>query len=153
MQYFTEDKDDIEGYMKSLQLLEKKLDPATYQFMVNHSFHDSDIHKITILNNEGTDESEISPLSLSIQLTYWDNQKYELLWENVSKYSTDFDIIRNKVVETGQILFGRGLDQWSHDELVRTSKGDLHHEIVLFSQTRIMIECMQFSIKNIVDFS
>lgn len=149
MQYFTEDLDDIEGYMKSLQILENRLDPETYQFMVNHSFHDSDIHKITVLNNEVADESEVSPVSVAIQLTYWDNQKYELLWENVSKYSTDFDISRNKVVETDRVLFERGLDQWSHDELVLTAKDDLRHEIILFSQTKIIIECKKFSIKTL----
>ncbi len=149
MQYFTEDLHDIEGYMKNLQMLEGRLDPETYQFMKNHSFHDSHIRKITILNNEGTDESEISPVSVRVQLTYWNNEEYELVWENVSKYSTDFDITRNKVVETDQVLFERGLDQWSHDELVRTSKSDLRHEIILFSQTKIIIECKKFSIKTL----
>lgn len=149
MKYFTEDIDDIEGYMKSLQMLESRLNQATYQFMKNHSFHDSEIRKITVLNNDGTDETEISPVSVRIQLIYWDNQEYELLWENVSKYSTSFDITCNKIVGTDQVLFERGLDQWSHDELVLTAKGDLRHEIILFSQTRIIIECKKFSIETL----
>lgn len=149
MKYFNESKDDIDGYMKSLELLKGILDQGTYQFMINHSFHDSWINQLTVLNKEGADDSKISPVSVQMHLTYWDNQKYELLWENVSKYSTDFDIMRNKVVETGQVLFERGLDQWSHDELLLTVKGDLSHEIMLFSQTRIMIECKQFSIKKL----
>ena len=150
MQYFTENKWDIEGYMKSLRILENRLDSDTYQFMLNYSFHDSYINQVSVLNNVGTHGSEVSPVSVLIQLTHWDNEKYELLWENVSKYSTDFDISRNKVVGTNQVLFDRGLDQWSHDELVLTANGNLHHEIVFFSQTKIKIECKNFSIKTLI---
>lgn len=149
MKYFTGGLNDIEGYLKSLQRLENRLDQVTYQFMINHSFHDSTIDRLTVLNNEGADEAEISPVTVAIQLTYWDDQKYELLWENVVKYATDFDITRNKVVETGEVLFDRGLDQWSHDELFLTSQDTLHHEIQLFSYTIIKIECKEFSIKKI----
>ena len=150
MKYFTEDIHDVEGYLKSLPLLEDRLDQATYQFLLNHSFHDSTINQLTVLNTEGLDELEISPVSVIIQLTYWNEQKYELRWKNVMNYSTDFDITRNKVAETGEVLFDRGLDQWAYDELALTSQDTLHHEILLFSQTIIKIECKEFSVKEII---
>lgn len=150
MKYFTEDQHDIQGYMKNIVSLKNRLDPVTYRFMSKDSFHDSSISRITVLNNEGAHESEVSPVSIIIRLTHWDNQQYELLWENVSKYSTDFDIRRNKVVETDQVLFERGLDQWSQDELLLTAKGNLHHEIMLFSRTRIIIESKNFSIRALL---
>lgn len=149
MRYFTDDLDDIEGYMRNLQTLENRLDEETYRFMVNYSFHDSTIDQLTVFNDEGAEEAEISPVSVVIQLTHWDEQKYELVWKNVVNYSTDFDITRNQVVGTGQVLYERGLDHWSHDELIQTPQDNLHHEIRLFSQTKISIECKEFSIKKI----
>lgn len=89
--------------------------------MRNHSFHDSWINQLTILNNEGADETEVSPVSVKIHLAGWNKQKYELLWENVNKHSTDFDIKRNQIVGTGQILF----------------------------EPRIIIECKLFFIKTV----
>lgn len=150
MKYFTENKQDIEGYMKNLRTLENRLDSETYHFMVNHSFHDSTLDALTVLNEEGPADAKTSPVSVIAQLTDWRGCPYELRWENVSIYSVDFDIIRNKVVETGQVLFERGLDQWSHDELILTVDDCLHHEIMLFSQTKIKIRCKQFSLKNLL---
>lgn len=149
MRYFTENKDDIAGYMKNLETLEGIVDQKTYHFMLNHSFHDSYLHQLSVFNKEGKYGSKTSPVSVLIRLTASDEKVYELLWDNVSVYSTDFDISRNKIVETNDILFERGLDQWSHDELRLTEKGDLHHEIILFSQTKIIIQCKQFFITHL----
>ncbi len=150
MKYFTDKKDDIEGYMENLQKLESVLNQYTHNFMLNNSFHDSVVNKLTVLNNiEETIDLENYEVSVVAELTYWDNKKYELLWENVTLYSVDFDITRNKVVETNQILYDRGLDQWSHDELTLTEKGLLHHQIILFSDTKVIIRCKQFSIRNL----
>ncbi len=150
MKYFTDKKHDIEGYMENLQKLESVLNQYTHNFMLNNSFHDSVVNKLTVLNNiEETIDLENYEVSVVAELTYWDNKKYELLWENVTLYSVDFDITRNKVVETNQILYDRGLDQWSHDELTLTEKGLLHHQIILFSDTKVIIRCKQFSIRNL----
>lgn len=148
MQYFTEVNHDIEGYLKNLTGLEKILDTSTYQFMLNHSFHDSQINKLIVVNHEATDALQQSPVSIWMQLTDWSETDYELIWEDVRVFQTDFDIKRNKVAETKEILFERGLDQWSYDELTQTEMGMLRHEIRLFSQTRISIECRQFRIKK-----
>lgn len=152
MKYFTKTKHDIEEYMKNIQKLENILNPDTHNFMLNDSFHDSVLNKLTVLNNsniEETPNSDINEVSVVAKLTYWNDRKYELLWENVNLYSVDFDITRNRIVETNQILYERGLDQWSHDELTLTADGNLRHEIFLFSQTTIIIESTNFIIKAI----
>ena len=152
MKYFTKTKHDIEEYMKNIQKLENILNPDTHNFMLNDSFHDSVLNKLTVLNNsniEETPNSDINEVSVVAKLTHWNDRKYELLWENVNLYSVDFDITRNRIVETNQILYERGLDQWSHDELTLTADGNLRHEIFLFSQTTITIESTNFIIKAI----
>lgn len=152
MKYFTKTKHDIEEYMKNIQKLENILNPNTHNFMLNDSFHDSVLNKLTVLNNsniEETPNSDINEVSVVAKLTHWNDRKYELLWENVNLYSVDFDITRNRIVETNQILYERGLDQWSHDELTLTADGNLRHEIFLFSQTTIIIESTNFIIKAI----
>ena len=152
MKYFTKTKHDIEEYMKNIQKLENILNPDTHNFMLNDSFHDSVLNKLTVLNNsniEETPNSDINEVSVVAKLTHWNDRKYELLWENVNLYSVDFDITRNRIVETNQILYERGLDQWSHDELTLTTDGNLRHEIFLFSQTTIIIESTNFIIKAI----
>ena len=152
MKYFTKTKHDIEEYMKNIQKLENILNPDTHNFMLNDSFHDSVLNKLTVLNNsniEETPNSDINEVSVVAKLTHWNDRKYELLWENVSLYSVDFDITRNRIVETNQILYERGLDQWSHDELTLTGDDILRHEIFLFSQTTIIIESTNFIIKAI----
>ena len=152
MKYFTKTKHDIEEYMKNIQKLENILNPDTHNFMLNDSFHDSVLNKLTVLNNsniEETPNSDINEVSVVAKLTHWNDRKYELLWENVNLYSVDFDITRNRIVETNQILYERGLDQWSHDELTLTADVNLRHEIFLFSQTTITIESTNFIIKAI----
>ena len=152
MKYFTKTKHDIEEYMKNIQKLENILNPDTHNFMLNDSFHDSVLNKLTVLNNsniEETPNSDINEVSVVAKLTHWNDRKYELLWGNVNLYSVDFDITRNRIVETNQILYERGLDQWSHDELTLTADGNLRHEIFLFSQTTIIIESTNFIIKAI----
>ncbi|MER2175656.1 MAG: hypothetical protein ABS911_13340 [Carnobacterium sp.] len=52
-----------------------------------------------------------------------------------------------KRFETQQILFNRGLDEWSIDELTLINNDRLRHEIVFFSQAIMIIECSIFSIK------
>lgn len=152
MQFFNEEKHDIEGYINNLMTLKGTLEADTLSFMLNHSFHDSVVNSITVLNPQDFDQAndtEKSNVSVSIKLTNWDDKRYELVWENVMVYTVDFDISRNKIIENGQILFERGLDQWSHDELIQLPNGSLRHEIYLFSKTTILIECQVFSIQSI----
>lgn len=152
MNYFTEEKHDLEGYMNNLRTLTKVLDIDTHNFLLNNSFHDSRISEITLENNynpEVPDDSQESIVSISSAAKHWDNNRYQLLWTDVTIYSIDFDISRNKLFESQKILFNHGLDEWSHDELTLLDNGRLRHEIYLFSQTTIIIECGNFSIKHI----
>lgn len=152
MNYFTEEKHDLEGYLDNLRTLNKVLDTDTYNFLLNTSFHDSRISEITLVNKynpEVPDESQESIISISSTTKRWDNNRYQLLWTDVTIYSVDFDISRNKLFESQKILFNSGLDEWSHDELTLLDNGRLRHEIYLFSQTTIIIECGNFSIKRI----
>ncbi|SIO33363.1 hypothetical protein SAMN05878443_2430 [Carnobacterium alterfunditum] len=151
MNYFTEEKHDLEGYMDNLRTLNKVLDIDTHNFLLNTSFHDSRISEITLVNNynpEVPDESQESIVSISSTAKHWDNNIYQLLWTDVTIHSIDFDISRNKLFESQKILFNSGLDEWSHDELTLLDNGRLRHEIYLFSQTTIIIECGNFSIKR-----
>ena len=85
LKYFTEDNNDIDGYMKNLEGLKDQLDDATYRFMVNYSFHDSVLDKLSVEHHESTG-SEISPVWVTAQLTDWEDRKYQLVWKNVSVY-------------------------------------------------------------------
>ena len=138
--------------MDNLRTLTKVLDIDTHSFLLNNSFHDSRISEITLVNKynpEVPDESQESIISISSTTKRWDNNRYQLLWTDVTIYSVDFDISRNKLFESQKILFNSGLDEWSHDELTLLDNGRLRHEIYLFSQTTIIIECGNFSIKRI----
>ena len=152
MKFISEEKNDIKGYHESLLSLKKILEPKTFNFMLNESFHDSVINKITTVNNYGENKyntEKDSIVSVSAHLKHWNEQEYELVWENVRVYLLDFDISRNKIAESNQILFDRGLDEWSHDELLLLEDNHLRHEIFLFSQTTIIIECSKFYINQV----
>lgn len=152
MKYFTEEKHDIEGYRNNLRFLDNVLDTNTYNFLLNTSFHDSLIREITVSNDydpEVTNDSQESIVTVSARIEYWDNTLYELSWKDVTVYSFDFDVSRNKVAETQQILFNRGLDEWSLDELTLIKNDRLRHEIIFFSQAMMIMECGNFSIKSL----
>lgn len=155
MEYFTEEKHDIEGYRNNLKCLNTVLDANTYNFLLNTSFHDSLIREITVSNDydpEVPNDSQESIVTVSAKIKYWDDTLYELLWKDVTVYSFDFDISRSKVVETQQLLFNRGLDEWSFDELTLIKNDRLRHEIIFFSQAMMIIECGDFSIKLLDDW-
>lgn len=82
MKYFTKTKHDIEEYMKNIQKLENILNPDTHNFMLNDSFHDSVLNKLTVLNNsniEETPNSDINEVSVVAKLTHWNDRKYKLI--------------------------------------------------------------------------
>lgn len=148
MKYFSEDNFDIEGYQNSLLSLKEVLNQETFDFIQINSFHDGYLLDITV-DNPCIEAEEVkeSRVSVSARINHIDGNVYKLFWGNVSVYSLDFNIARNKIVETKQILFERGLDEWAYDELTLTNDRKLRHEIELFSKTSIIIECKNFSIK------
>lgn len=56
MKYFTENKNDFEGYRKNIGTLENILDQETYNFMLDNSFHDSLLNNLTVLSNYNNEE-------------------------------------------------------------------------------------------------
>lgn len=77
---------------------------------------------------------------------------YEIQWVNVRKFFMDYDITRNVYGnKPHEIVFGgrRGLDEWGYDEILPLSKKKLQHEILLFSQTTIIIHCSTIKIRKI----
>ncbi|MBU8773260.1 hypothetical protein [Cytobacillus oceanisediminis] len=71
---------------------------------------------------------------------------YEIQWLNVRKFLMDFDIKRNvDGNKPNEIVFAgrKGLDDWGCDEILPLSKRKLQHEILLFSQTKILIHCSE----------
>lgn len=53
--------------------------------------------------------------------------------------------------ETSNFFFGgrKGLDDWGYDEILPLSKRKLQHEILLVSQTKILIHCSDIKIRKI----
>ncbi|MGN7479691.1 hypothetical protein ACTHOQ_17865 [Solibacillus silvestris] len=77
---------------------------------------------------------------------------YEIQWLNVRKFFMDYDITRNVYSnKPNEIVFGgrRGLDEWGYDEIIPLSKKKLQHEILLLSQTKLMIHCSNIKIRKI----
>ena len=148
MKYFTEEIWDFEGYQKHLFSLKETLDEDTFDFLQTNSFHDGILCDITVHNpyTEKTEDIKSSIVFVTAKIKHWNGQVYTLLWKNVTVYQFDFNISRNKVVETNEILFDRGLDEWSHDELTLNEENKMQHEIDFFSKTRLLIECSDFSI-------
>ncbi|WP_080145793.1 hypothetical protein [Marinilactibacillus piezotolerans] len=152
MNFFTEETSDIEGYRKNLKSLQGKLDKQTSAFMLQDSFHDGMPLEIKICNPfEQTEYEEIadSIVDINMKIRHWNETAYELYWTNVMRYTMDFDISRNSIVGTDEVLHYRRLDEWGYDELTLSTNGKLHHEIQLFSGTTIIIECSQFHIKKL----
>ena len=89
---------------------------------------------------------------MSAKIKHWSDQVYTLLWKNVTVYQFDFNVFRNKVVETNEIIFDRGLDEWSHDELTLNEENKIRHEIEFFSGTSLLIECCDFFIRLLGSF-
>ena len=151
MKYFTEEIWDFEGYQNNLLSLKEFLNQETFKFLQENSFHDGMLSDITIHNSYTgeTEEIEDSIVSVSAKIKHWNGHIYKLFWDNVTVYHLDFNIARNRAVETNEILFDRGLDEWSHDELTLKNENILRHEIILFSKTTLVIKCAHFSIQSI----
>lgn len=77
---------------------------------------------------------------------------FEIQWLNVRKFLMDFDITRNAYGnKPNEIVFGgrKGLDEWGYDEILPLNKRKLQHEILLHSQTEILIHCSDIKIRKI----
>lgn len=95
------------------------------------------------------DETMDDPTSIRVVIEHWNGSVYELVWDKVRRFYFDYDITRNMVVNTKEIVDnGRsGIDDWGYDEILITEDKMFSHEIELLSKTRMFIICRQFQIK------
>ncbi|QDY46617.1 hypothetical protein HF394_17775 [Planococcus glaciei] len=147
-----EDHWDLEGYAEEKEKLLNRFNKGTAIFLKNNSFHDGKVVSINILNKENGQTKD--PTVIKMLIEQYSGELYEIQWINVRKFFMDYDITRNvysnlpyKIVDGGK----RGLDEWGYDEILPLSKKKLQHEILLFSQTTVIIHCSAIKIRKIKD--
>lgn len=153
MKYLVdEDHWDLAGYAEEKKKLLSRFNKGTAIFLKNNSFHDGKVVSINILNRENGQTKD--PTTIKMLIEQYSGELYEIQWINVRKFFMDYDITRNVYGnEPHKIAFGgrRGLDEWGYDEILPLSKKKLQHEILLFSQTTIIIHCSDIKIRKIKD--
>ncbi|MFT8322758.1 MAG: hypothetical protein ABF649_17950 [Bacillus sp. (in: firmicutes)] len=151
MRYFvSDDLWDITGYAKEIEKLLPRFNKETAQFLKNNSFHDGKVVSLTVLNQENGKTKD--PTTIKMLIEHWDGGSFEIQWLNVRKFLMDYDITRNVYANVpNKIAFGgrRGLDDWGYDEILPLSKKKLQHEILLFSDTTIIIHCSNIKIRKV----
>lgn len=151
MKYLVdEDQWDLQGYADEKEKLLNRFNQETAIFLKNDSFHDGKVVSINILNRENGQTKD--PTTIKMLIEHYKGVQYEIQWIHVRKFLIDYDITRNvysnipsKIVDGGR----RGLDEWGYDEILPLSKKKLQHEILLHSQTTIMIHCSTIKIRKI----
>lgn len=153
MNYFVDDDHwDLFGYAKDLKKLLPRFNQQTASFLKNHSFHDGKVVSLTVLNKENGQTKDPTTIQMVIKQYAKGAGTYEIQWVNVRKFFMDYDITRNVYGDKpNKIVFGgrMGLDEWGYDEITPLSKKKLQHEILLFSQTKIIIHCSTIKIRKI----
>ncbi|KLV28528.1 hypothetical protein ABW02_01990 [Niallia circulans] len=151
MKFLRDDNWDNDGYCEYLKSIQHVFDSYTGEFLVTNSFHDGRFKKMELINHcEGDiDETKDDPTSIRVVIEHWNGSIYELVWDKVKRFYFDYDITRNIVVNTKEIVDnGRsGIDDWGYDEILITEDKMFSHEIELLSKTRMFIICRQFQIK------
>ncbi|AQU79553.1 hypothetical protein [Planococcus faecalis] len=151
MKYLVdEDHWDLEGYTEEKEKLLNRFNKGTAIFLKSNSFHDGKVVSINILNQENGQTKD--PTVVKMLIEQYNGELYEIQWINVRKFFMDYDITRNvysntpyKIVDGGK----RGLDEWGYDEILPLSKKKLQHEILLFSQTTVIIHCSTIKIRKV----
>ena len=92
------------------------------------------------------DEEDIlenDPTLIEAHLLHASGDEYLIRWSGVNKFLMDYDIQRNTYHDSDRIVCDgqRGLDDWMVDELTSYNDEYLCHEIVLASDTTMMIRC------------
>lgn len=144
MKYFTEEKNDIEGYKEQLDSIKHKLDEEVYKMSKFNQFHDARIVSLRI-KNAVDDEIEVNklPITLECHLIDSEGSDYVIVWEEVKKFLLDYDLTRHTNWDSQDIVADglRGLDDWMCDELTQNSTDFLSHEVLLASEMKIIIIC------------
>jgi hypothetical protein len=145
MRFFTDDFSDTYGYLDQLKLLKQRLHNDVYMFFSTDSFHDSHIFYLKVKNKFYPDvgEDENDPTIIEVHLLHSSGEEYLVKWVGVNKFLMDYDIKRNTYADSNEIAFEgkRGLDDWMVDEVTSYDSEYLCHEIILASDTSLMIRC------------
>lgn len=153
MKYFVDDdRWDVTGYVNELKKILPRFNKETSTFLKCRSFHDGKVVSLTVLNQENGNTKDPTTIKMVIEHADEDCGIFEIQWKNVRKFLMDYDIKRNVYSNVpNKIAFGgtRGLDEWGYDEILPLSKRKLQHEILLFSQTTILIHCSDIKIRKI----
>ncbi|MDR4315333.1 Uncharacterised protein [Niallia circulans] len=116
MKFLRDDNWDNDGYCEYLKSIQHVFDPYTGEFLVTNSFHDGRFKKMELINHyEGDiDETMDDPTSIRVVIEHWNGSIYELVWDKVRRFYFDYDITRNIVVNTKEIVDnGRsGINDW-----------------------------------------
>lgn len=151
MKYFVDDDYwDVLGYSKQLREILPQFNKKTRKFLRKHSFHDGEVRSLEILNY--SDLKKKDPTTIRMVIEQYEGGTYQIEWLNVQKFFMDYDIKRNTYGgKSKKIVFGgkRGLADWGYDEILPLTKKTWQHEIYLFSETTIIIQCRDIQIKKI----
>jgi hypothetical protein len=150
MRFFTDDFSDINGYLDQLKLIKPRLHNEAYMFFSTDSFHDSHIFSLKVKNkfNPDVGNEENDPTIIEVHLLHSSGKKYLVKWVGVNKFLMDYDIQRNTYANSNEIEFEgtRGLDDWMVDEVTSFDSEYLCHEIILASDTTIVIRCKNIEV-------
>ncbi|WP_106532300.1 hypothetical protein [Planomicrobium soli] len=152
MNFFTNDKNDIDGYREQLHHLKSRLDENVHRMTYNNQFHDAQIDFLGIKNefNEEVEQEKL-PISLECRLMDSDGEWHEIVWEEVKKFLLDYDLTRHtywgSTTISGDGL--RGLDDWMWDEITPYDEEFLSHEIILASEMKIVVHCKNIKLRQI----
>lgn len=153
MKYFVDDDHwDVSSYVEELKKILPRFNKVTSNFLKRHSFHDGKVVSLTVLNQENGITKDPTTIKMVIEQYEEGAGIFEIQWLNVRKFLMDFDVTRNVYGnKPNKIVFGgrKGLDEWSYDEISPLSKRKLQHEILLHSQTKIVIHCSDIKIRKI----
>lgn len=152
MKYFTEEKNDVEGYREQLHTIKHRLDKEVYEITKYNRFHDGQIDFFGIKNGVDEEmEEEKLPISLECRLMDSEGDHYIIVWEEVKKFLLDYDLARHTSWDSHEIVADglRGLDDWMCDEITQWDGEFLSHEIVLASEMKIVIHCKNIRVGQI----
>lgn len=154
MKYFVDIKNwDEKGYTKELEKLLPRFDAETVVHLKNNTLVNGKVVSIKVINKANGKRKNPTSIKMVIEQRERNEGIYEIKWSNVRKFFMDYDITKN-VFENkpSKIHLGgrNGIDDWGCDEITPLeSTMSLQHEILLYSQTKIIIHFSNIRIRKL----
>lgn len=140
MKFFvSEEHWDLAGYTDHLKTLRNRMNEQAYYFFHHSSFQCAHIYKIQLKNGFNPLEEKQGkkdPTYIQMFIRHCEGRLYRVEWKGVTRFFFDYGHSGSKDSE-GE----RGLDDWRCDEIFPLDENLLAHEIVLASETSILIYC------------